>query len=208
MGRVMRWILCAFLLAAIVWGGRADAGLFGGGDARTYVIINVAEALGDTSPRYSMLWRRLEADGRFADYDDETIIEAETNADNSVVVRGIPGEFLVLRVRPGTYALDSVYGTVRESGVTYVASGVVAGPSRPSFEVREGETIYLGIWQVALRDGQAVARPWRLLPTDLSAALTQARNRRLNNAELRETVAREVACQPHRINWRTRRQIC
>jgi hypothetical protein len=204
----MRRIFFGLLFAAFLGGGHADAGLFGGGDLRTYVIINVAEALGDTSPRYSMLWRRLEADGSFADYDDETIIEAETNTDDSVVVRGIPGEFLILRVRPGVYALDSVYGTVRESGVTYVASGVIAGPARPSFEVREGETIYLGIWQVALNNGQAVARSWRLLPTDLSAALSQARNRRLNNAELRETVEREVACTPHRINWRTRRQIC
>jgi hypothetical protein len=208
MGRAIRWILFGILFVAFLGSGRADAGLFGGGEPRTYVIINVAEALGDTSPRYSMLWRRLEADGNFAEYDDETIIEAETNHEDSVVVRGIPGEFLILRVRPGAYALDSVYGTVRESGVTYVASGVVAGPTRPSFEVREGETIYLGIWQVALRDGLAVARPWRLLPSDLSAALSQARNRRLNNAELRETVEREVACTPHRINWRTRRQIC
>lgn len=208
MGRVMRWIFFGILFAAFLGSGRADAGLFGGEEPRTYVIINVAEALGDTSPRYSMLWRRIEADGSFAEYDDDTIIEAETNSDDSVVVRGIPGEFLILRVRPGTYALDSVYGTVREHGVTYVASGVIVGPSRPSFEVREGETIYLGIWQVALNNGQAVARPWRLLPTDLSSALSQARNRRLNNAEMRETTAREVACQPHRINWRTRRQIC
>jgi hypothetical protein len=200
--------LLAILLSTWVCGAPADAGIFGDDERTATVIVNVAKALGDTAPNYSMLWRRLDADGQFAGFDDKTIIEAETNTRNSLLVRGIPGEFLVLRVRPGVYALDSVYGTVRERGVTYIASGVVEGPSRPSFQVREGEVIYLGIWQVSLTDGRAVAEPWRLSQSDLTAALAQARNRRLRDVQLRETVAREVACRPHRINWRTSRQIC
>ena len=30
-------------------------------------------------------------------------------------------------------------------------NGVIAGPERPAFEVRPGEAVYLGIWQVEHR---------------------------------------------------------
>jgi hypothetical protein len=204
----MRWILAAILLAALCCGARAEAFIFGGDDRATAtVVINIAEAVGDTTPRYSMLWRRLDDEGRFTEYGDETVIEVESNSANSVLVRGVPGEFLTIHVRPGAYALDSVRGLLREDGVNYVASGVIVGPERPAFEVREGETIYLGIWQMSLNQGQAEATLWRLAETDLRAFLGHGRNR-VRNVAIREARVREVACAPHPISWRTNREIC
>jgi len=204
----MRWILAAIFSLTLCVSVRADAFIFDGdGRATATVIINIAEAMGDTSPRYSMLWRRLGDDGRFVEYDDESIIEVDTNSRRSFMVRGVPGEFLTVRVRPGTYALDSVYGVVREDGVDYVASGVVEGPGRPTFEVRDGETVYLGIWQIALADGRAVATLWRQDADDVRAFMEHGGGR-LRNVALRAPTPREVACQPHPINWRTNRQIC
>ncbi len=138
---------------------------------RAFVIIGVAEAPGNREARYTLLWRLLDEGGAFTEYESRTSFEAQTNERDTVRLRGIPGEFEMLEVDPGVYALDSVFATIRADRVDYVANGVISGPDRPAFEVRPGEAVYLGIWQVDIEDVRAVTRPWRLDERDLRAVL-------------------------------------
>ncbi len=179
-----------------------------GASPDAFVIIGVAEAQANASAQYRMLWRRVGPDGRFMDVDDDTSFEASTNARGTVVIRGIPGEFKLAEIEPGTYALDSVFGVLRADRVNYIAQGVVAGPERPSFEVRPGEAVYLGIWQVNLQDAGAIAAPWRLDERDLRAVMRRADEEVAGNVVLRETQTRSVPCEPRRLRNLSQRRVC
>lgn len=177
-----------------------------GASPRALVIIGVAEAFNSTDADYSLLWRRVGPDGRFEDIGGRTAIEADTNVRGTVRVRGIPGEFKVAEVEPGIYALDSAFAVIHDN-VNYIANGVVTGPSRPSFEVRAGEAVYLGIWQMDVDEVTAVARPWRLDAGDAHAVL-RAADPVNGDVRVRETTLRDVACAPHRRNNITQREVC
>jgi hypothetical protein len=179
-----------------------------GESEKSFVIIGVAEASESREARYTLLWRQLDAAGAFTEYDGHTTFEAQTNEGDTVRVRGIPGEFEMLEVEPGVYALDSVFGIIADERVNYVAEGVIAGPERPSFEVRPGEAIYLGIWQADIEDVRAVTRPWRIEESDLRAVLNVADDEVRGHVRIRETRTRSVACTPHQLNSRSRRQVC
>jgi hypothetical protein len=172
-----------------------------------FVIIGVAEASESREARYALLWRRLESDGRFTDISGRNTFEARTNQGSTLRIRGIPGEFTMLRIDPGVYALDSVYGVIRAERVDYVSDGVIEGPERPSFEVRAGEAIYLGLWQADIEDVRAAARPWRVSEADLRAVLHNS-DEVLGQVRIRPTETRSVPCAPHPMNSRTRRQVC
>jgi hypothetical protein len=174
---------------------------------KALVVIGVAKTADNRDPRYTMLWRRLNDAGRFSGYDGARIIEPRTNADGSVRVRGIPGEFLFAEVEPGTYALDSVFAALREDNLDYIAQGVVAGPERPAFEVRAGEAVYLGIWELDIDGVSAVTRRWRLADSDLQA-VSRAGEPINGQLQARETSARAVACTPHRLNTMSLRLVC
>jgi hypothetical protein len=163
-----------------------------GASGEAYVIINIAKAQHDDAPHYSMFWRQLHAGGGFAEFDGDRTIDVETNEGDTVRVRGIPGEFLMARVDPGVYALDGVFAVIQEHGVNYVADGVIAGPERPSFEVRAGEAVYLGIWEVDIEDNKAVARPWRLNGDDLRAVMREADDEVVGEVRVRETDRKSV----------------
>jgi hypothetical protein len=178
-----------------------------GASERAFVIIGVAEASENREARYTLLWRQLDAAGAFTEYDDRTAFEAQTNRGGNLRVRGIPGEFELLEVTPGVYALDSVFGVIADGQVNYVADGVIAGPERPAFEVRAGEAVYLGIWQVDIEEVRAVTRPWRLAEPDLQAVLDNSEEV-LGQVRIRATHTRSVPCAPHPMNSRTRRQVC
>lgn len=178
-----------------------------GQSERAFVIIGVAKAETNTAPRYAMLWRRLDQDGQFLDLEGDTSFYAETNERRSVRVRGVPGEFIVVETEPGVYALDSVFAIIHDSRVNYSANGVIVGPERPSFEIRAGEAVYLGIWQLNLDDVTATAQSWRLERRDLDAVLRRA-DPVAGNVTLREVQTRAVACVPHRLNTRSLRQVC
>lgn len=178
-----------------------------GQSERAFVIIGVAETPGSREARYTLLWRQVEPGGAFAEYDGDTSFTAQTNQGDTIRVDGIPGEFTTLEVEPGIYALDSVFALIRDDHVNYVADGVIAGPERPSFDVRPGEAVYLGIWQADIADGHAVARPWRLDQGDLNAVLRRSEDV-AGRVVVRETVTRSVTCAPRRLNARSRRQIC
>ncbi len=179
-----------------------------GASEKSFVIIGVAEASESREARYTLLWRQLDAAGAFTELNGRTAFDAQTNEGDTVRVRGIPGEFEMLEIDPGVYALDSVFGIIRDDRVDYVAEGVVTGPERPSFEVRPGEAIYLGIWQVDIEEVRAVTRPWRLEESDLRAVLHAADDEVRGHVRIRETRTRSVACTPHRLNTRSRRQVC
>lgn len=177
-----------------------------GSEERAFVIIGVAEAPTNREAQYTLLWRQVEA-GAFAEPEGRNTFEAETNRRGSVRVRGIPGEFALMEVRPGTYALDSVFAVIRENRLNYVADGLVAGPDRPAFDVRAGEAVYLGIWQVDIEDVTAVARPWRMSEDDLRLVLRETDE--LNgHVRMRDTHTIAVPCTPHQLNSRSRRQVC
>ncbi len=178
-----------------------------GESSHSLVVIGVAEASANTSPRYTMLWRRLDASGAFTRLDGDTAFEVRTHTGNSVRVRGIPGEFVMAEIDPGVYALDSVFAVIRDARVNYAANGVIVGPERPTFEVRPGEAVYLGIWQMDLEDVTAVTRPWRLDEADARAALSQSQAV-AGAARVRQTYTRSVPCTPHRVNPRSQRQVC
>lgn len=180
-----------------------------GESPRAYVIIGVAESAANTAESYRMLWRRLDEGGRFiADYNGRNSFEPHTNSRSSLRIHGIPGEFEMVEIDPGTYALDSVFATLSEHSVTYFANGVIQGPSRPSFDVGPGEAVYLGIWQLTLDDTTAVARPWRLNEADLRAVMREANDPIIGAPVPRETKPRDVACAAHRLNTITQRQVC
>jgi hypothetical protein len=178
-----------------------------GQSENAFIIIGVAEAAANTSASYEVLWRQVEETGAFAEIGGRRQFQAQTNSNNSLRIRGTPGEFILVEVTPGVYALDGVFATIRDDRVDYVANGVVLGPERPSFEVRPGEAIYLGIWQVNIEDSAAVVRPWRLSETDLRAIMNE-QNAFIGPAQIRETSTRVVQCTPHRINRVSQRQVC
>jgi hypothetical protein len=179
-----------------------------GESEKSFVIIGVAEASESREARYTLLWRQLDNAGAFTEVNGRTAFEAQTNEGDTVRVRGIPGEFEMLEVEPGVYALDSVFGIIRDDRVNYVAEGVITGPERPSFEVRPGEAIYLGIWQADIEDVRAVTRPWRLAESDLRAVLNAADDEVRGQVRIRETRTRSVPCAPRQLNSRSRRQVC
>lgn len=178
-----------------------------GRSENAFVIIGVAESSENREARYTMLWRQLDSSGAFTEHDGDTTFEAQTNDGGSIRVRGIPGEFALVEIEPGAYALDSVFAVISENRVNYFANGVVTGPERPSFEVRPGEAIYLGIWQMDIEEVTAVARPWRLDEADLRRVVreTDVLN---GQVRIRQTQPRAVPCSPHRLNSRSRREVC
>jgi len=178
-----------------------------GASERAFVIIGVAETVANREARYTLLWRQLDGDGAFAEEGRRASFEAQTNERDTVRVRGIPGEFELLEVEPGVYALDSVFAVIRDDRVNYVADGVIEGPDRPAFEVRAGEAVYLGIWQVDIEDVRAVARPWRMEESDLRAVLGSS-DEVVGQVRMRSTQTRSVDCDPRPLNARTRRQVC
>jgi len=178
-----------------------------GESPRALVVIGVAESSANATPLYSVLWRRLDESGAFTQFDDDTVFEARTQHDDAIRVRGVPGEFIIAEVEPGIYALDSVFALIRDDRVNYSANGVIVGPERPSFEVRAGEAVYLGIWQADLEDVTAVVRPWRLDQAEGEAVMREA-DAAVGAIRAREVRTRAVACTPHRLNSRSQRQIC
>jgi hypothetical protein len=178
------------------------------GEAPTsYVIIGVAEASANTSPSYTVLWRRLDQNGNFMRYGARRIFEARSESGDGVQVAGIPGEFILSEVEPGTYALDSTFALIRDGRVNYSANGVIQGPERPSFEVRPGEAVYLGIWEANLEDVVAVVRPWRLEKSDLDAVLRET-DPVVGSVRLIQPQTRAVPCAPYRIRANSQRQVC
>ncbi len=178
------------------------------GEAPTgYVIMGVAEASENTSPSYTVLWRRLDSDGKFMRYGARRIFEARSESGDGVQVPGIPGEFILSEVEPGTYALDSVFALVRDGRVNYSANGVVLGPERPTFEVRPGEAVYLGIWQVNLNDSIATVSRWRAERDDLEAVI-RAVDPIQGGIRIVDTPNRAVECAPYRIRANSQRQVC
>ncbi|MGD9968731.1 MAG: hypothetical protein AB7T59_19590 [Hyphomonadaceae bacterium] len=178
-----------------------------GEDPGAYVVIGVAEAASNTSPRYTVLWRRLGPDGKFQRYGDRRIFEVRTQSGESIQVAGIPGEFVLSEIEPGEYALDSVFAVIRDGRVNYVANGLVQGPERPAFTVRPGEAVYLGIWETNLEDVVAVTRPWRLDQRDLDAVMSQS-DQVIGPVRMVETHTRAVPCVPYRLNTVSQRQVC
>lgn len=174
-----------------------------------FVMLGVAEQAGAAQEAsYVMLWRRVDEEtGRFAPVNNRTTFEARTNGHDTVRVRGIPGEFSMGTLAPGTYALDSVYAQIIDRRVAYFAQGVVVGPDRPTFEVRPGEAIYLGIWEVRVDEVSAVARPWRSSELDMNAVAREAQETR-GEVVLRATHESQVPCTPQRLNSVSQRQVC
>jgi hypothetical protein len=172
-----------------------------------FVIMGVAEAAANTSPRYTVLWRRLGPDGQFMRYGARRVFEVRTGGGESVQMPGIPGEFVLSEIEPGTYALDSVFALIRDGRVNYIANGVIRGPERPAFEVRPGEAIYLGIWQTNLEEVVAVTQPWRLEQSDLDAVLRHS-DPVIGPVRIVETHMRAVQCAPYRLNTVSQRQVC
>lgn len=184
-----------------------DKGFRVGQSPRSYVIIGVAESAANREPRYTMLWRRLDEAGAFTRYDDDNIFQPRTHMRGGVRVRGLPGEFVMAQVEPGVYALDSVFALIPDGRVNYSANGVIIGPERPSFEVRPGEAIYLGIWEMDIEDVAAVTRPWRIEEADLRIVLRNADDVE-GHVRVRPTTPRAVPCAPRRLNQNSQRQIC
>jgi hypothetical protein len=179
-----------------------------GREERGLVVIGLAEAARTVEPAYTMLWRRLElGTGEFEQFDGDTSFEARTNAGNTARVRGVPGEFTVVELPPGTYALDSIFAEIHDRRVSYFANGVIQGPQRPAFELRAGEAVYLGIWQAQLIDNSVLVAPWRLDMADASAVLT-SRGGVSGQVRPRETFTVSATCAPRRLNSLTQRQIC
>ncbi|MEZ5970900.1 MAG: hypothetical protein R3C31_03735 [Hyphomonadaceae bacterium] len=172
-----------------------------------YVIIGVAEASENTSPSYTVLWRRLDENGHFMRYGARRIFEARSESGDGVQVPGIPGEFILSEVEPGTYALDSVFAVLRDGRVNYVANGLVRGPERPTFEVRAGEAVYLGIWEVNLDEAFATVRPWRRERSDLDAVI-RAVDPVDGGIRIVDTPDRSIPCTPFRLNTVSQRQVC
>jgi hypothetical protein len=201
-------ILAMFALATCASSGEDDRFRVGASD-RAFVIIGVAEAAENTSATYDLLWRRLDPAGNFTPEIDggRTAFQAETNERGTLRIRGIPGEFVMREIDPGVYALDSVFAVIADDRVNYIANGVITGPERPAFEVRAGEAVYLGIWQVNIEDVTAVARPWRLSETDLRAVMDR-RDEVVGEVRVRQTHTRAVPCQPQRLNSRSQRRVC
>jgi len=203
----MRLIFAIWVAVALAGCVTPDDDRFQVGQSdKALVIIGLAESAENTSARYSQLWRQLNGAG-FQEYDDRYLFQPETNTRGSIRVRGVPGEFFVFEVRPGIYALDGVFAIIPENRVNYVADGLVEGPARPSFEVRAGEAVYLGIWQTDIDDVRAVSRMWRLDDADLRAVLA-SEDLVVGPVSLRETPERDVPCAPRRVSNLSQRRIC
>jgi len=173
---------------------------------RATVIVGLAAAPDNSDPRYTMLWRRIDQSGQFDSHGGRRMIEFTTHSGATVRVASAPGEFEVAEVEPGRYALDGVFATLSEAGVTYTAQGSIRGPERPSFEARPGEVIYLGIWQASLDGHLAVVRPWRIDQAD-ARAVAQAAG--IEGAvAIRQTEAAVVPCAPRRLHPSLTREIC
>lgn len=198
-------ILCVVVLASCVTPD--DDRFYVSQSARSFVIIGVAEGAANTSARYTMLWRLLDSGGAFTSLDDDRAFSPETNTRGSIRVRGIPGEFFVYEIDPGTYALDGVYGIIRDDRVNYAADGLIEGPERPAFSVRPGEAVYLGIWEANIEEMRAVTRLYRLDESDLRAVLREE-DLVVGEVRPRATEARSVACAPRRIGSITQRRVC
>jgi hypothetical protein len=207
-GEMRRFFAILACLALAQCASSGDDGFVVGRSENAFVIIGVAESADNREAHYTMLWRQLDGAGGFTEHDGRTAFEAETNDGSSVRVRGIPGEFALLEVEPGAYALDSVFAVISENRVNYFANGVVQGPERPAFEVRPGEAIYLGIWQMDIDEVTAVARPWRLNEDDLRRVLRESGELGGQEVRVRQTHTRAVLCAPHRLNSRSRREVC
>ncbi len=201
------FVILATLLVAQCASKPEDGRFRVGESARGYVILGVAESADEREPAYAMLWRLLDPAGHFTPYDDARAVEARTNSNDTLRLDGIPGEFAMGEVQPGVYALDSVFAVLREERLAYYAQGVVTGPERPTFEVRPGEAVYLGIWEMRVEGANAGARLWRLSEADLGR-VTQAARTTIGAVRLRETQTRAVPCAPHRLNNMSQRQVC
>ncbi len=178
-----------------------------GESPRALVVIGLAEAASSDAPSYTMLWRRIDENGAFTSLESNTTFEPRTDANDSVRVRGLPGEFAVAEVEPGIYALDSIFALIRARRVNYSANGVITGPERPSFEVRAGEAVYLGIWEAQLEETNAVVRPWRLDQADANAVMREA-DAAIGLVQVRQVQTRAVVCTPTRLNSRSQREVC
>ena len=203
--RVMFAILACLVVAQCA---SAEDKRFRVGETPTaYVIMGVAEASENTSPSYTVLWRRLDPEGAFMRYGARRIFEARSESGDGVQVPGIPGEFILSEIEPGTYALDSVFALVRDGRVNYSANGVIRGPDRPSFEVRPGEAVYLGVWEVDLVDFTAVAHQWRAEQSDLDAVLRET-DAVVGEVRIARVETRAVPCTPYRLTTISQRQVC
>ncbi|MBL8530302.1 MAG: hypothetical protein JNK94_01075 [Hyphomonadaceae bacterium] len=180
-----------------------------GSNANALIVIGVAEAAEAQHPEYAVLWRQIdERTGAFEQITARRMVEARTNSSETLRVAGLPGEFTVVEVEPGVYALDSVFATIPDGRVTYIAPGLIEGPERPSFEARRGEAVYLGIWEASLVDHSAVVRPWRLTEED-TALLSRATGRTvIGGLTPRETTLRAAPCTPRYLSSFSQRQIC
>lgn len=208
-GGIVRFIfvIVAALMVAQCASEPEDSRFHVGASPRGYVIIGAAESADEREPAYAMLWRRLDGSGHFTEYSDARAIEARTNANNTLRIDGIPGEFAMGEVEPGVYALDSVFAVLNEERVAYYAQGVVTGPERPSFEVRPGEAVYLGIWEMRVEGAYATTRLWRADAADLGRVI-QAAQTTIGEVRLLAPETRSVPCAPHRLNNMSLRQVC
>lgn len=204
----MRVLIAILACLAVAQCATPEDKRFRVGEAQSgYVIMGVAEAAENTSPSYTILWRRLDAQGNFMRYGARRIFEARSESGDGVQVRGIPGEFILSEVEPGTYALDSTFALIRDRRVNYSANGVIQGPERPTFEVRPGEAVYIGIWEANLEDVVATVRPWRNEQSDLDAVLRQT-DPVIGPVRMVETQTRAVPCAPYRLSTNSQRQVC
>lgn len=183
-----------------------DDRFYVGGSENALVVIGLAEAYDAREAHYTMLWRRVE-NGRFVETGGGRSFEVETNSDDTIRVAGIPGEFTVVEIPPGTYALDSVFALIRERRVNYFAQGLVVGPERPSFEVRAGEAIYLGIWEARIVEVDAIVRPWRQDERDLRA-VQRAADATVGDVRAVESRDISVPCEPRRMGQISQRRVC
>jgi hypothetical protein len=201
------WLAIAAVLALNGCASDEDARFRVGESAAAFAIIGVAESASEREPAYTMLWRRLGPDGAFLPYGGRAIFEARTNASDSLRVEDLPGEFAMARIEPGVYGLDSVFAVLQENGVNYIAQGVVQGPERPSFEVRPGEAIYLGIWEMNVTGVAANTRLWRLNEDDMRMVVRDA-DPIIGRAQIRETQTRSAPCSPRQLGNMSQRQVC
>ncbi|MBL8548288.1 MAG: hypothetical protein JNL81_17640 [Hyphomonadaceae bacterium] len=203
--RVIMAILACLVVAQCA--SREDKRFHVGEAPTAYVIMGIAEADENTSPSYTVLWRRLDANGAFMRYGARRIFEARSESGDGIQLPGIPGEFILSEIEPGTYALDSTFATVRDGRITYTANGLIRGPERPTFEARPGEAVYLGIWQTNIEETFATVRPWRLERSDLEAVLREA-DPVVGGVRMVQTQDRAIACNPFRLNEVSTRQVC
>lgn len=203
--RLLFTVLAALVLAQCA--GREDNRFAVGESPNGFVVMGIAKAADDREPRYELLWRLVGPDGVFIEYDDERAFQPETNSRSSVRINGIPGEFAMAEIPPGVYALDGAFAALREDGVTYFAQGVITTPGRPTFEVRPGEAVYLGIWETRIEGNNAVTSLWRMNNADMRAVERAANATRgpLTQAQIYPS---DVACMPRRMSQLTQRQIC